>query len=560
MKNHFKNGSQIGRPARFVVALVCLYLGLCASSVSASSPSDMPGFDSYALGIAHAYAVALAYVPSKWSDGMTKTFSAWAYDSAGHSGYALYVAKIYAASSVLNTPGTWANSGHVLDSSYNTNCVTTQYTTHVAQCDPYNYIDGCGGSQWTQGNTLQGTVCSQYGYVNCQGFSPSYAEGNTCTMKLTGLCIYGQAYHDWATGKQFQSGMGYSNNINLGGGFGGSYYYNPGCDVMIQEQTTYFTGLPLSSEAQLAMVDVVATMNQALGNDNLLPSDRSEMQQAKGAIASGFEVDSDTLVPPEVVPPVCDVLGNCETPVSSSAPYSVGGTSVTVNVNIDLSSTNAKLDTLISIASASAADDEYRYVGYFSTSTLWPAWLDFSATMGSSSPVTGLVQMLVPTSSDTWRPCFEFSGLWSGMWRSARPQVTEVCLTQFAGWETFVSLLKKVLLFTAFAAGVWGLIELEGRIKWWAKVSIFSQLGKVALFGAVGTAMVSLNGVLYHILLGMITGWISSITTAYDLTLPTQIIQMANYCGVFTALNVYLAFLGWKWQMQVFLSFWGLLN
>jgi len=554
-----KKQTLIGLGHVFKVVLVSLFLGLFTTPARAIDPSAVTGFDTYAIGIVKAYVAALAYMPSGWSDGMTKRFSAWAYDSAGHSGYALYVAQMYGASTVLNSAGAWRTAGKVYDNTYLNSCPGST----VDNCDSNNHIDACYLTNWTRGNVLQGTVCSNNQFQGCLDVGPQYVSSVGCpSSAMSALCIYGEQYRTWTSGKDWKKYTGYIGDV--AGGSAITYYYLPTCSVTASELSSSWQVLPLPSAYLTDMADVVNTMNSALSNPDIKAQDLMSITAAKGAIASGFAVvQSTAIIPDGTAPALCDLLGTCTSPVTpSSSPYIIGGTSVSVSVvvNVDLSSTNAKLDSLIALATAAAPDTNQNYQSYFSTGTHWSAWQDFQTTMGSSSPVSAMLSVLVPTSSDTWRPCFDFAGFWSGYWASAKPHVTEVCLTQFPGWETFVSLLRKVLLFTAFAAGVWGLIELEGRIKWWAKMSLFSQLGKIALFGVVGTAMISLNGVLYHILLGMISGWIASITSSFDMTLPTQLIQMANYCGVVTALNVYLAFLGWKWQMQVFLSFWGLLN
>lgn len=259
-----------------------------------------------------------------------------------------------------------------------------------------------------------------------------------------------------------------------------------------------------------------------------------------------------------------------EVNTSTSIYYS----STTVNINIDLSTTNAILEgirgytghidsntseTNIWLSSISSQLNNLSFG--LSTSTIltstaqyWGEWTNFSNQY--SSMAVSLFSPLIPTSSDTWRPCFDMSGLWSGFWSGSRPsgKSSEICLSDFSGWNTFMNLIRAMfmLIFAFYGMyGIWQTIS-EARLPGLANSAEFGL--SMAALVVLAAAVLGFSYFVYSYLSSSLVELINSLAVY---TPTGTILQMMNYCGMTQALSMFLSLLQARWNILLFLNFWG---
>jgi len=142
----------------------------------------------------------------------------------------------------------------------------------------------------------------------------------------------------------------------------------------------------------------------------------------------------------------------------------------TITLNVDLSTTNVLLSSIsaqiaaLNFSSGAADSRVYDFLassGFTQSSgSVFASFTDFQATI-SSFPIMALMNQLIPTSSDTWRPCFDTAFLWSGIWENSAPAGTikEVCLDVFTGWNILVTIIRFAIMLGVF---VWGIKYIWG--------------------------------------------------------------------------------------------------
>lgn len=238
-------------------------------------------------------------------------------------------------------------------------------------------------------------------------------------------------------------------------------------------------------------------------------------------------------------------------------------TSVTVNV-----STGEIVDKLTEISSVTSSiysrliSTAPLFNTYIDTAATWGQWLDFK-TEFSSAPLP-LLGLIIPVSTQTWVPCFDLSGFWSGYWAGSLPEgkTGTFCLTDFSGWNTFIDLLKCSFSLMILLWGIFEFWDLLKEIRVPGVSGGWKAVGYVAAAGMVAFSYFIYQyaaGVLVYAA-GLYANCVGACAGLGSLTSPSELVLMMNYLGVTNVFALMLTVIQAKWNFMLFLNFWGALR
>lgn len=271
---------------------------------------------------------------------------------------------------------------------------------------------------------------------------------------------------------------------------------------------------------------------------------------------------SDAIIPP-VVAPSPSIYYPAGPPIEPPAPVFP---STGVVVNVDLSTVTVAIHGVRDTINkwGDKFYDLFTSSGGVETSTS-ANWSDYESLVQISSGITGSIfSYFVPTSTAEWSPCFDMSGLWSGYFAGKKPDGSTgvFCLSDFSGWSTFMTLLRMFLMLSCLFIGLQGIWD---AVCQWRFPTISGILTRVALtLVAVGTF--GLASWAYGIIIGLVflaIGNISAVALAWygytSINSNLIFVQMFNYTGLTPAITAYLACLSVRWNILLFLNFFGMI-
>lgn len=433
-----KNSSLIGRH------LICLGLLVSLSVPSfALTPMQLTNYSWYAQRAYNAYARALRILPTSWSCSTQRKLALYVYDTEGHSAYAVSSADTCQIPSSVGA----------------TDFYHAEYQNSAVQNPSCGALGYCDRVDWVKGTNPTATQYSScYAGVQYPDSPPVVSNCNfptfrpSCIQIASGFTANAYRISDYTFTEQY---------------YFITFWYAPGCNVRAYSlEGTFF---PAPTFSNLEDTALVRSAIQAAKNDcqdmkglpcQLMKGDEALFDEALNTIDNGISVSTGVpdyhAIPPSdpapYVPP--DVVVNVPT--------------ATVNVNI-VFSTSEIVNQLIGISSG--VNGIYNF--FTSTLTAGPevstipittAFDDFQNRI-SSLPIVSLMYNILPTSTETWRPCFDVTGFWAGYFEGSRPASSmieengEFCFTAFPWWDNMILLVRFLLQLGVFIWGVryiWG--------------------------------------------------------------------------------------------------------
>ena len=198
----------------------------------------------------------------------------------------------------------------------------------------------------------------------------------------------------------------------------------------------------------------------------------------------------------------------------------------------------------------------------FSTAPYWSSWTDFQSRFsGSLDPLLNILNIIPPETR--WVPCFDMSGMWSGLWAGSlrQGQTGIYCLNNFNGWNNFIQILKCFLILSVVLYGFWTS---------WALIRDIRLPGVTGALDigvgiVLGLGAVAFSFFVYEFLtvavLGLAGQIASCIGACQGLNLNSgSFILMADYLGVIPAFSLYVTIIQAQWNFLLFMNFWGALK
>jgi len=404
--------------------------------------------------ILEAYGAALAILPAGAQASIQKTLGVWVRDNSGGS--------IWGTINVTgNFPYSNVNSTVLSQSAWVYDCAFQITGTNL-------FSDNYGG-----GGIYQNMTCGHSGFVqdiNGDWFPTNLSNGGAWRSgwngDLTRMVVHGAIGGAGSLPAHCAVGRAYASAATRNGVAGNwfddvlFYIQASNCQITaFSELNRSFLNLP-SSQALQDTAGILATLKAAQAQSLALAVPNStnstggytltastSIAAAIGYIEQGVSVDGPIGQTTDLVP------STFYSGVSSSV-YSNGGSSVSVNVSVSVSTAEIvdRLDSINSFLTEESTETA-------SSLSTWYNGLIGSAidSVDTSSYTAVLNQFTVPIASTTWEPCFTLA--WSGLWGAADQ---EICLSDWPNWTGVILPLIQFAL--VFGTGLWCFIYMwEGN-------------------------------------------------------------------------------------------------
>jgi len=404
--------------------------------------------------ILEAYGAALAILPAGAQASIQKTLGVWVRDNSGGSIWGTI--NVSGSFPYQNVNSTVLNSSaFVYDCTFSVNGGTAYFQ------------DNYGG-----GGVFRDMTCSRTGFVaDINGnVWPSYLSNITSTNSIwdgirkmiytgdgSGIhsiaahCIVGRAYASALT-RNYVSGD-YWNDVLF-------YINGSNCQInSFSELNRTFLNLPSSQALQdtagiLSTLKAAQAQSLALAVPNSTSSTGGYTLTASTSIAAAIAYIEQGVSVDGPIGQTTDLVPSTFYSGVSSSVYSNGGSSVSVNVSVNVSTAEIvnRLDSINSFLTEESTET-------VDSLSSWYNGLIGSAidSVDTSTFTTVLNQFTVPIASTTWQPCFTLA--WSGLW-GAPDQ--EICLSDWPNWNGVILPLIQFAL--VFGTALWCFIYMwEGN-------------------------------------------------------------------------------------------------
>ena len=454
IKGH-KIGSLMARPARFAIALVSFLLTF-SPSLYALTPEQVSNFSTAEKFVYTAYVRALAYFPDRVATGLQKRLGLWAYDPAGHSVYGTFNITVGQGNTLIGQSTLWSGSSYVNGAPKGCGAICVGLSgIGTGYCDGN---EACDSVTWTRGSMGAWT-----GSTNCSVYMADHRpEGainiNTCGA-YSASCLVGGNGETWPFARY---GTGINWLITGGGSFKNLKQVMGCAPVIPADEFSTWQSLPLPNAVLADTADIIKALQDArYNNPDLTPQDQSDISQALTYLNQGVPVNNGSI--PDVVNPppntVWDFTNTGEIIGGGGGSVLTSTTIITVDLAPVTSAVNEVGDKVQSINDFLVNPDTSPSQGHYNA--VQTAFTGLLSSI-SSMPVMGAMQSLLPQDTTSqWQPCFDLSFAWAGPFAGSRPAAYTgiFCLSSFAGWEAFVSLVRWGF---SLAVMVWGVRYLWG--------------------------------------------------------------------------------------------------
>ena len=534
--------------------LIIIMLTLAPVRAFSLTPEDVAGFGDAAHFLLNTYARLLPYMPAGASQSLQADLGIYAYDPNGNSVYGNVKLTVGIGNTTIADSSLYVLSPYVFGAQGSCPGQSMGF-------DGLNENKTCYENPYTRG--YQGSISGSVSCVqNAYNRSNDSQYNTTCsTLRLS--CITGGYGKNWTQTCLQDSSWCSIHNCNFScasivslGGKQDILWVIPNCGPSVPNGSELrWRDIPLPSDVLTGTAQMFKVFNNGVSDPDVFPADRADAQTALGILSNGVGVAS-SVIPQGTVEPPCTVWDCHDGTITGGGggivitTSIVMGSTITVNVNVSTAEIVGRLDTLIQISSSIANPDVE-----ISTGKYWNQWLDFS-NQYSTAP-TGWFNSMIPNSTTTWTPCFNFASLWSVQFAGSKPPnaSAQVCLTQFPNWDLVLALIKGISLLTVALWGsftFWTLIR-ETRLPGVAgalELSVSALLVAASLVFAA-TVYIAMNAIFLYLTSTMLTAMGG---------IPHYVFEVATYFGITAALSLGMSILSAQWNFLLFMNFWGALR
>jgi len=422
-------GSLSGQGKVFKVVLVSLYLIFSSVQVRASwTPEQLSGSNAAIKFVFNTYVRALSILPNWASYPIQKTVGIFVQDVNGNSAWAVYNAT---ATPNLPCGGGYSMTPLIYGEVENASCNLTGPCNKISYTKGHNYLPEPVYSI-SDTKYINGAGCylvEDNPIVNLPRYSDiCYQTG----WNATGYHISSCYEVDYSTWSFYSNTYWYTVSGSPGAGYLGEG------TILLQLPPAYINNIKEVRDTLQAAYNFQQSENVSFPNPDT-DDEAVAIQIIDNGITISTGIPPGFAEPPWIyypsTPTVTIDLSGVESRLDTANSY-LRAISTSSGGGVDLSSTNAILNNIYGFISSTATPN-------IDTSTLMGQFSSFVSSITTNFTAT-LQDLIIPNSTDTWRPCFSFD-FSSVEIQGHALSSSEFCLDSIPNWNNFMILFRVLL-------------------------------------------------------------------------------------------------------------------